>query len=42
VKQCVYETEIGDVPNLRKRLIWFEFEQNTIEAAIDWYRDRQK
>jgi len=40
--QIVYETKTCDIGDLQKRLmqIWFDFEQNVIEAAIDQWRDR--
>ena len=37
----MYETKIRDINDLRKRLmqIWFNFDQNIINAAIDQWRD---
>jgi len=35
IQQCVYETVILDIDNLRKRLMqtWFDFEQDIIDAV---------
>jgi len=35
MQQCVYETKICDIYDLKKRLMqtWFDSEQNVIEAA---------
>jgi len=40
VQQCVYETKIHDIDDLRKRLIqtWFDFNQHIIDTAIDQQR----
>jgi len=41
IQQRVYET-IHDVDDLRKRLIqiWFEFDQDVVDAVIDEWHDR--
>jgi len=42
IQQCVYETKIHDIDDLRKHLMQtcFNFEQDMIDAAIDQWRDR--
>jgi len=39
-QQCVYETKIHDIDDLQKRLmlIWFDFDQDIIDTAIDQWR----
>ena len=41
IQQCVYETKIHDIDDLRKRLMqtWFDFDQDITDAAIDQGRD---
>jgi len=41
IQQCVYETKIHDIDDLRKRLMqtWFDFDQDITGAAIDQWRD---
>jgi len=42
MQQCVYETKIHDIDDLRKHFMqtWFDFEQHIINAATDQWRDR--
>jgi len=39
--QCVYETKIHDIDDLRKRLMqtWLDFDQDIINTAIDQWHD---
>jgi len=41
IQQCVYETKIHNIDNLRKPLkqTWFDFAQNITDSAIDQRRD---
>jgi len=41
IQQCVYETKIHNIDDLRKRLMqtWFDFDQDIIDTAIDQWRD---
>jgi len=41
IQQCMYETMIHDIKDLRKHLMqtWFGFDQDNIDAAIDQWHD---
>ena len=40
MQQCVYETKIHDIDDLRKRLMQNYFHLDIIDAATDHWRDR--
>jgi len=41
MQQCMYETKIHDIDDLRKRLMqtWFDFDQDITDPAINQWRD---
>jgi len=42
MQQCVYQTKVQDMNDLKRRLInvWADMQQNVIDDAIDQWRNR--